>query len=656
MPVDAEVSAQLLETLFDQSSPLHDGAVIIRDRRIAAAKCQFPASADPRVTSLSVGMRHRAAFGLCERSDAVVVAVSEERGEISVFHAGTIHRPVEPSRLAGLLHDLLGVHARRLRWYHPRRLAANGALKVVALFLAVALWADQESTFRVQDRVRVFKGGTTEERTLRLAPGEVVVTTAGSVLVTAQSAEGAPPAWRQELPLVRYALLGRNFDRLLLLPRLVAAWVRGVSPDPADLFGRIGVEIGAEDAAADLALARPVAAELMHTSQAFRLQPKLMTIELDRLVALGPDAIRVGVRGQPAPDHALIGDPFVPIALPGRPQLLVPSRAQEGVEAVLAACPADPPVDIEGRTDFEEDVALLVPDVLRAWNPGQAFRARVALEILSEAARKEIQALQMTEEQRKELEAQRVEATRRLQEARERWASLDKGLRDATWEGNYRYERFETLTQRTLPDLASRIEKASMEVQSVTRALERLRGETATGEADIVLRARLALCQKELESRMQVLDAYQEIDQLARQEEAAVRERLRPLLESVDKAVRKKDEAAKAELQLPPVATEVDLEGLIEPAGPAGAARTEGARAGRAQTWVTPSSWSCRAPMRIRPSREKSGLIASPCATREKKTDPPGLMRVVPGTMVTVYVHPDRHTLLAKIPAVAGLA
>ncbi len=96
--VDANVTAPLLKNLFFKNSPLHDGAVIIKDGRIEAAKCILPSTQNGNVP-LSFGMRHRAALGASEQTDAVIVVVSEETGMISVARNGEIKTCVEPAKL-----------------------------------------------------------------------------------------------------------------------------------------------------------------------------------------------------------------------------------------------------------------------------------------------------------------------------------------------------------------------------------------------------------------------------------------------------------------------------------------------------------------------------------------------------------------------------
>ncbi|MCC6237711.1 MAG: TIGR00159 family protein [Dehalococcoidia bacterium] len=97
VPLDAEVSYELLVNLFVPNSPLHDGAVVIRGNRIVAAGCTLPLSALPLPSEY--GMRHRAAIGITESTDAIVVVVSEERGEVSVCSNGRMVFDLDEARL-----------------------------------------------------------------------------------------------------------------------------------------------------------------------------------------------------------------------------------------------------------------------------------------------------------------------------------------------------------------------------------------------------------------------------------------------------------------------------------------------------------------------------------------------------------------------------
>jgi diadenylate cyclase len=104
--LDAVVSIDLLINLFTPGTPTHDGAVIIQNDRIAAAACYLPLTRNPEL-SQAFGTRHRAALGISEETDALVVVVSEESGTISVAFGGEIHRPMEPKDLGNLLYKLL---------------------------------------------------------------------------------------------------------------------------------------------------------------------------------------------------------------------------------------------------------------------------------------------------------------------------------------------------------------------------------------------------------------------------------------------------------------------------------------------------------------------------------------------------------------------
>src|SRR5262245_59121492 len=106
IPVDAEVSYDLLSTIFQPSTPLHDGAVIIQEDRIAAAACFLPLTVNPKLDR-DLGTRHRAAIGLTEECDAVAVVVSEERGEISLSLNGRMARGLSIDELRVRLQTLI---------------------------------------------------------------------------------------------------------------------------------------------------------------------------------------------------------------------------------------------------------------------------------------------------------------------------------------------------------------------------------------------------------------------------------------------------------------------------------------------------------------------------------------------------------------------
>jgi diadenylate cyclase len=107
IPLDALVTYDLLASIFQPGSPLHDGAAIIQGDRVAAAACFLPLSVNPRL-GRELGTRHRAALGLTEENDAVAIVVSEETGSISLVRDGKIERGLSPEALRTELRTLLG--------------------------------------------------------------------------------------------------------------------------------------------------------------------------------------------------------------------------------------------------------------------------------------------------------------------------------------------------------------------------------------------------------------------------------------------------------------------------------------------------------------------------------------------------------------------
>ena len=104
--IDGLVTSQLLINIFEHNTPLHDGALIIRDGRIRAAGCLLPLTED-RTLSTELGTRHRAAIGLSEQTDAVVVVVSEETGTISYTYGGHIYRHLPEDQIKEALRTFM---------------------------------------------------------------------------------------------------------------------------------------------------------------------------------------------------------------------------------------------------------------------------------------------------------------------------------------------------------------------------------------------------------------------------------------------------------------------------------------------------------------------------------------------------------------------
>ena len=111
--VDSEVTKGLITTIFWPNSPLHDGATIISERRIAAAGCLFPLSERPDL-SMTMGMRHRAGIGITEESDAVSLIVSEETGRVSVVVRGQLTENIPLDHLESVLNGLI-IQGRRTK-------------------------------------------------------------------------------------------------------------------------------------------------------------------------------------------------------------------------------------------------------------------------------------------------------------------------------------------------------------------------------------------------------------------------------------------------------------------------------------------------------------------------------------------------------------
>src|SRR5262249_27242889 len=100
--LDAELTSQLLNTIFWPGSALHDMGVVISNNRVARAAVLFPLT-DSDTLDPSLGSRHRAALGLSEETDALVIVVSEETGTISLAEHGRLHRPLTPDTLRAML-------------------------------------------------------------------------------------------------------------------------------------------------------------------------------------------------------------------------------------------------------------------------------------------------------------------------------------------------------------------------------------------------------------------------------------------------------------------------------------------------------------------------------------------------------------------------
>ncbi|MBA2380272.1 MAG: TIGR00159 family protein [Blastocatellia bacterium] len=119
--LDAVISYDLIVTIFDASTPLHDGAVMIKDERIAAAAVFLPMTKNPEI-SRELGTRHRAAIGITEGTDAISIVVSEETGLITWVEGGRVTRNVDTAKLRRLLLEAMGVPIERSKKAEMRKL------------------------------------------------------------------------------------------------------------------------------------------------------------------------------------------------------------------------------------------------------------------------------------------------------------------------------------------------------------------------------------------------------------------------------------------------------------------------------------------------------------------------------------------------------
>ena len=105
--INADVSEELVKNIFFKNSPLHDGAIIVRDLKIIAASCFLPKPSKEEYISRVLGSRHRAAIGMSENSDSIVIVVSEETGSISIAQKGNLKQNLNKTQLHECLHDCL---------------------------------------------------------------------------------------------------------------------------------------------------------------------------------------------------------------------------------------------------------------------------------------------------------------------------------------------------------------------------------------------------------------------------------------------------------------------------------------------------------------------------------------------------------------------
>lgn len=138
--LDCEITPQILEAIFADNTPLHDGAVLVREGRIALASCHLPLSLNPDIPQ-HFGTRHRAALGLAERTDAIVLVVSEERGEVSLAEAGEFLRVSSPEMLVAALEQRVSPVREKTSMPLRQKLFSNLLPKTALLLIVTAFWA-----------------------------------------------------------------------------------------------------------------------------------------------------------------------------------------------------------------------------------------------------------------------------------------------------------------------------------------------------------------------------------------------------------------------------------------------------------------------------------------------------------------------------------
>lgn len=138
--LDCEITPQILEAIFADGTPLHDGAALIKDGRIALASCHLPLSVNSDIPQ-HFGTRHRAALGLSERTDAIVVVVSEERGEVLLAEAGEFLKLGTPEELVAALEVRVSPVREKTRMTLRQKLFSNLLPKTALLLIVSAFWA-----------------------------------------------------------------------------------------------------------------------------------------------------------------------------------------------------------------------------------------------------------------------------------------------------------------------------------------------------------------------------------------------------------------------------------------------------------------------------------------------------------------------------------
>lgn len=175
--IDAVISAPLLRSIFMDKTPLHDGAVIVRNGRVAQASCHLPLSENSHLPQ-QFGTRHRAALGLSECSDAVVIVVSEERGEVSLAVGHQLVPITDPEQLTAELDNLLATSDMKNESNLFRRVFRNLPLKAAIVLAVSAIWllfSLRQGEVAIMQVPLTFQGLPEGMSLMRVAPEEITV-------------------------------------------------------------------------------------------------------------------------------------------------------------------------------------------------------------------------------------------------------------------------------------------------------------------------------------------------------------------------------------------------------------------------------------------------------------------------------------------------
>jgi uncharacterized protein (TIGR00159 family) len=175
--LDATISAHLLQSIFHEGTPLHDGAVLIRNEQITQAACLLPLS-DSQKLPQQYGTRHRAAIGLTERTDAVVVVVSEERGEVSLATRGELTTLQTAEQLELQLDSLLTPEGKQQKRPFFKFIFSNPFSKVAVLLGVTVIWlllSSRQGEVAIVPAPLTFHGLPSGMSLIRVSPEEVTV-------------------------------------------------------------------------------------------------------------------------------------------------------------------------------------------------------------------------------------------------------------------------------------------------------------------------------------------------------------------------------------------------------------------------------------------------------------------------------------------------